>query len=64
MAADLIQLQAGSKTFGMKKLFNAATVAINSPGISRSGNDLEYDSEETIPRAVQLESSAGLSSGG
>ncbi len=29
MAANLIQLQAGSKTFGMKKLFNAATVAIN-----------------------------------
>ena len=29
MAANLIQLQAGSKTFGMKKLFDAATVAIN-----------------------------------
>lgn len=29
MAANLIQLQAGSKTFGMKKLFNSATVAIN-----------------------------------
>ena len=29
MGANLIQLQAGSKTFGMKKLFDAATVAIN-----------------------------------
>ena len=29
MPANLIQLQAGSKTFGMKKLFDAATVAIN-----------------------------------
>ncbi|HIB53901.1 MAG TPA: ABC-F family ATP-binding cassette domain-containing protein [Nitrospirales bacterium] len=29
MAANLIQLQAGSKTFGMKKIFDAATVAIN-----------------------------------